>query len=80
MRENALMNSHYLTITMALLAFTLSLRTGEAKAETRFHYDSLLGARGNPKGLALKTTGQLRIGLYESDSKLFTQNFIGITY
>ena len=56
------------------------MTVGPAAAETTLHYDVLFGARGNPKGIALKTAGQLRTQLYASDSKLFAQNFVAPTF
>ena len=76
------MNKQYLTVlglTRALLFVSLTLSSVPSLAKTELRHNSLLGLRANPSGLALKTTAQLRMGLYESDSKLFAQNFVAPT-
>ena len=77
MREKARMKDRSATINAFALGAMVWFLASSAVAETTLHYDVLFGARGNPKGLALKTAGQLRTQLYASDSKLFAQNFAG---
>jgi hypothetical protein len=65
-------------LVLGLLAATASAQTVRPQPETEIRYQSLTAARVNPLGLVsiLDLTGRFR--LYQHDSAILTQNYVGI--